>query len=46
MESDFEGEITHAMDCIEQGLLESPMMNQEMSLKIIEIVESVQECLK
>lgn len=39
MESDFEGEVTHAVWCIEQGLLESPVLGEEMSLEIIKIVE-------
>lgn len=39
MESDFEGEITHAALCIKQGLLESPVLGEEMSLKIINVVE-------
>lgn len=42
MESDFEGEITHAVQCIEQGLLESPILGEAMSLEIIRIVEEVQ----
>ena len=45
MESDFEGEITHAIECIEQGLLESPIMSKEMSVKIIQIVETIQDCM-
>lgn len=39
MESDFEGEVTHAVWCVEQGLLESPVLGEEMSLEIIRIVE-------
>lgn len=45
MESDFEGEITHAVECIEAGLLESPVLGEEMSLEIIRVVETVQEML-
>lgn len=39
MESDFEGEVTHAVWCVEQGLLQSPILGKEMSLEIIRIVE-------
>lgn len=45
MESDFEGEITHAAECIEEGLRESPILGEEMSVNIIRIVEAVQESL-
>jgi len=45
MESDFEGEITHAIECIEDGLLESPVLGEEMSVKIIRVVETVQKSL-
>ena len=43
MESDFEGEITHAIDCIEEGLTESPILGEEMSVEIIRVVEAVQK---
>ena len=43
MESDFEGEITHAIECIEQGLLESPVLGEEMSVEIVRVVEEVQK---
>ena len=43
MESDFEGEITHAIECIEEGLHESPILGEEMSVKIIRVVEAVQK---
>ena len=39
MESDFEGEVTHAAECIEAGLLESPLLGEAMSLEIIKVVE-------
>lgn len=39
MESDFEGEVTHAAECVEKGLLESPILGEEMSLEIIRVVE-------
>ncbi len=39
MESDFEGEVTHAAECIEKGLLESPVLGEEMSLEIIRVVD-------
>ena len=45
MESDFEGEITHAIECIENGLLESPILGEEMSVEIIRVVEAVQKRL-
>ena len=45
MESDFEGEITHAIECIENGLLESPILGEEMSVEIIRVVEAVQKSL-
>ena len=39
MESDFEGEVTHAAECIEKGLLESPVLGEEMSLEIVRVVD-------
>lgn len=39
MDSDFEGEITHATECVERGLLESPVLGEKMSLEIIRVVE-------
>lgn len=42
MESDFEGEITHAIECIEAGMLESPILGEEMSVEVIRVVEAVQ----
>ena len=45
MESDFEGEITHAIECIEEGLIESPVLGEEMSLEIIRVVEAVQKSI-
>ena len=38
MESDFEGEVTHAAECMEKGLLESPILGEAMSLQIIKVV--------
>lgn len=46
MESDFEGEITHAIECIEAGLLESPVLGEEMSIEIIRVVDAVQKSLQ
>lgn len=46
MESDFEGEVTHAAECIEKGLLESPILGEAMSLQIIKVVEQVNEYSK
>lgn len=45
MESDFEGEITHAVECIEEGLTESPILGEEMSVEIIRVAEAVQKSL-
>lgn len=45
MESDFEGEVTHAVECIEDGLLESPILGEEMSVEIIRVAEAVQKSL-
>ena len=45
MESDFEGEVTHAIECIESGLMESPILGEEMSVEIIRVVEAVQKNL-
>ena len=45
MESDFEGEITHAIECIEAGLPESPVLGEEMSVEIIRVAEAVQRSL-
>ena len=46
MESDFEGEVTHAVECIEDGLLESPILGEEMSVEIIRVVEAVQKKIR
>lgn len=40
MESDFEGEISHAAECVEQGLLESPVLGERKTCEIIRIVET------
>ena len=45
MESDFEGEVTHAVECIEEGLIESPILGEEMSVEIIRVAEAVQKSL-
>ena len=45
MESDFEGEIAHAIECIEAGLMESPILGEEMSVEIIRVAEAVQKSL-
>ena len=41
MESDFEGEVTHAAECIENNMLESPVLGEYMSLEIIKVVEGI-----
>ena len=46
MKSDFTGEITHAVECIENGLLESPVLGEEMSRRIIRLVEYVQHQMR
>ena len=40
MESDFEGEVSHVANCVENGILESPILGEEMSLAIIKILEN------
>ena len=40
-ESDFTDEIIHASECIENGLLESPVMGQHASLEIMKILEAI-----
>lgn len=37
--SDFTGEIQHAIDCIEQGLLQSPILGEQQSIEIANILE-------
>ena len=39
MQSDFTGEIEHAINCIENNLLESPILGEKESLEIIKILE-------
>ena len=46
MKSDFTGEITHAVECIENVLLESPVLGEEMSRRIIRLVEYVQHQMR
>lgn len=41
MESDFTGEIEHALTCIEQGLLESPILGQDASIQIMKVLEEI-----
>ncbi len=40
MDSDFVGEIEHVATCLEQGLLESPVLNEAMSLQILEVMDN------
>lgn len=40
MKTDFTGEIEHACVCIEQGLLESPIMSYEASCQIVKILNN------
>lgn len=41
MESDFAGEIEHAIDSINQGLLQSPILDCNASLEIMKVLEAV-----
>ncbi len=43
MESDFTGEVEEAASCIEQGLLQSPIMGCNASCEIIKVIEKVNE---
>ena len=43
MESDFEGEVSHAADCIEKGLLESPILGETMSVEIIKVFSELRQ---
>ena len=43
MESDFEGEVSHASECIEKGLLESPILGETMSVEIIKVFSKLHE---
>lgn len=38
--SDFTGEIEHACTCIENGILESPIMSKRASLEILQVVKA------
>lgn len=40
-ESEFMYEVNHINECIQKGLLESPIMSHDMTLKTIEIVEEI-----
>lgn len=46
MKSDFTGEITHAVDCIEKGLIESPVLGEELSKRIIRLAEQIQHKMR
>ena len=39
--SDFTGEIDHALDCIQKGLLQSPLMSEKFSLQISQVLEEM-----
>lgn len=41
MKSDFTGEVEHAAACIEQGLLESPILGERQSMEIMKVLEYV-----
>lgn len=43
MKSDFTGEIEHAVDCIEKGLLQSPILDEHASLEIMKVLEGVNQ---
>lgn len=38
--SDFTGEIEHACACIENGIIESPIMSRMASLEILKVIEA------
>ena len=42
-QSDFTGEINHALDCINQGMLESPIMSEKASLQISCVLEEMKK---
>lgn len=39
MKSDFTGEIEHAIECIEKGYMESPILGEKESLEIIKVLQ-------
>lgn len=41
MKSDFTGEVEHAAACIQQGLLESPILGERQSMEIMKVLEYV-----
>lgn len=45
--SDFTGEVEHAVSCIEQGLLQSPILHEDASIEIMKVLEYVKkkECM-
>ena len=42
-DSDFTGEINHAVECIEKGLIESPRMSRNASLQISTVLEEMKK---
>lgn len=44
--SDFTGEINHVIDCIKKGLIESPVMSKNSSIKISYVLEEMKNCRK
>ena len=42
-DSDFTGEINHAVECVEKGLLESPRMSRKASLQISTVLEEMKK---
>lgn len=44
MDSDFTGEIEHAVSCIQQGLLESPVLSSKQSEQILLVLEEMMKC--
>ena len=42
-DSDFTGEINHAVDCISKGLLESPRMSKHASIQISTVLEEMKK---
>lgn len=44
MDSDFTGEIEHAITCVKQGLLQSPILSEKQSIEIMKVLEKMHAC--
>ena len=40
MQSDFTGEVEHAIECIEQGYTQSKVMGQDASEQVLKVIEA------